>query len=114
MKFIKNIFIAIIFLIAITFSLKNNETVSIKYYFQESPLELPLYLLVFVSVIIGILIGGIEGLIEKMKTGGAIRKLKRELAAKEKELTSLRNLPITESQVPPKEAVEEDILIKEE
>ena len=98
MKFLKNIFVAFLFLIAITFSLKNNETVALKYYFQEMPLEMPLYLLVFCSVILGILIGGVEGVMEKIRTASTIRRLKKELEAKERELTSLRNLPITENE----------------
>lgn len=100
MKLVKNIFIALLFLVAITFALKNNEEVTISYYFQEGPLEIPLYLLVFISVIFGILIGGVEGFVEKVRSGNTIRKLKKELACKEEELTSLRNLPITESKVP--------------
>ncbi len=108
MKFIKNIGIAILFLVAITFALKNNDTVTIDYYFLSEPLDIPLYLLVFISLIIGIIIGGVEGLLERIKSGSTIRKLKRELECKEKELTSLRNLPITETKVPtlPSEAEE--------
>lgn len=97
MNFIKSMVTALLFLVAITFALKNNDPVAIKYYFTERQIELPLYLIMFFSVILGILIGGLEGLYEKMKSGSIIRKLKKEMAAKEKELTSLRNLPLTES-----------------
>jgi uncharacterized integral membrane protein len=113
MKFIKNIVIALLFLIAITFSLKNNETVAIKYYFQLGPIEIPLFLLVFISLIIGIFIGGMEGLIGKMKMGSTIRKLNKELECKEKELTSLRNLPITDTDVPGK-VIENEGAIQDE
>ncbi len=98
MKFLKKIMVAFLFLIAITFSLKNNEMVTLRYYFQELPLEVPLYLLVFCSVILGILLGGVEGVMEKIRTTRTIRRLKKELDAKERELTSLRNLPITETE----------------
>lgn len=97
MKFLKSIGTALLFLLAITFSLKNNEMVAIKYYFQLESFDLPLYLLVFFSVILGILIGGIEGVIERIKSGNVIRKLKKEMKKKEEELTSLRNLPLTET-----------------
>ncbi len=63
MKFLKSIGTALLFLLAITFSLKNNEMVALKYYFQLESLDLPLYLLVFFSVIFGIFIGGMEGVI---------------------------------------------------
>ena len=97
MKFLKSIGTALLFLLAITFSLKNNEIVSIKYYFGLESLDLPLYLLVFFSVIFGILIGGVEGVIERIKSGNTIRKLKKEMKKMEEELTSLRNLPLTET-----------------
>ena len=97
MKFLKSIGTALLFLLAITFSLKNNEMVAIKYYFQLESFDLPLYLLVFFSVILGILIGGIEGVIERIKSGNVIRKLKKEMKKMEEELTSLRNLPLTET-----------------
>ena len=97
MKFLKSIGTALLFLLAITFSLKNNEMVAIKYYFQLESLDLPLYLLVFFSVILGIFIGGIEGVIERVKSGNTIRKLKKEMKKMEEELTSLRNLPLTET-----------------
>ena len=97
MKFLKSIGTALLFLLAITFSLKNNEMVAIKYYFQLESFDLPLYLLVFFSVILGILIGGIEGVIERIKSGNVIRKLKKEMKKMEEELTSLRNLPLIET-----------------
>lgn len=108
MKFIKSIITALLFLIAITFALKNNDPVSIKYYFTENQIDLPLYLLMFFSVIFGILIGGLEGLYERMRSGSVIRKLKKEMAAMDKELTSLRNLPLTESR-----AITEEVNISE-
>jgi len=99
MRLLKNIFTALIFLLAITFSLKNNGNVSLYYYFQVGPVEMPLYLLVFLSVFFGMLIGGVEGLVQRTKSNLAIRRLRKELENKERELTSLRNLPITEADV---------------
>lgn len=99
MRLIKNIFTALLFLLAITFSLKNNENVSLYYYFQIGPVDMPLYLLVFMSVFFGILIGGVDSLVQRTKSNLAIRRMRKELESKERELTSLRNLPITEPDV---------------
>ena len=104
MRLLKNILTALIFLLAITFSLKNNGNVSLYYYFQMGPLELPLYLLVFMSVFFGMLIGGVDGLVQRTKNSLAIRRLRKELEHKEGELTSLRNLPITEPDVSDEES----------
>lgn len=97
MKFIKFIIIALLFLIAISFAMKNSGNVVLTYYFTDQQLEIPLFILLFACVIFGILIGGLEGLYERMRSGNVIRKLKKEITAKDKELTSLRNLPLTES-----------------
>lgn len=99
MRLLKNIFTALIFLLAITFALKNNGNVSLYYYFQIGPVELPLYLLVFMSAFVGMLIGGVDGLVQRTRSNLAIRRLRKELEHKEDELTSLRNLPITEADV---------------
>jgi len=102
LKLLKNVIIAAICLAAIAFGLKNHETVTVKYYLHDESIDIPLYLLLFISVFIGMMIGGIEGFFEKMKGRKTIKKIKKELYQKEKELTSLRNLPITESKVQPK------------
>ncbi len=99
MNFLKSIVIACLFLLAITFALKNNEMVAIKYYYFEGTLDLPVYLLLFFSVIFGIIIGGVEGIVEKVRNGRTIKKLMKEMKTKEDELTSLRNLPLTEARV---------------
>jgi len=113
MTFLRSILIALLFLLAITFSLQNNEIVAIKYYFVGQPLQIPLYLLVFISVMFGILVGGVEGLIEKMRSAGKIRRLKKELDVKEKELTSLRNLPITESAVSRDDSKDDEVILSQ-
>ena len=113
MKFLRSLLIALLFLLAITFSLQNNELVTIKYYTVTHQRQFPLYLLVFICVMFGIIVGGFEGMIEKVRTGGTIRKLKKELEAKEKELTSLRNLPITESTVPADETKDDQMVLNE-
>ena len=113
MKLIRNLFLAALFLLAITFSLKNSQDVSINYYYLEEAIVSPAYLLVMLSAVFGLLIGGVGGFIEKMRSGSIIKKLKKDLASKEEELTSLRNLPITESNDTVNETKTEDAAVNE-
>jgi len=97
MKFLKTIFIAILFVIAITFAIKNQDSIELKYYFIDGVWTMPLFLLIFFSVLLGILIAGFAGFFAGFKLKYEIRKYKKTLLELEKELNSLRNLPITES-----------------
>ena len=99
MRFIKTFLVALLFFIAITFSLENSHPVKISYFIFIEGVELPLYLIVFSSVVIGIFLGGLEWILEKVRSANKIKRLKKEIALKEKELTSLRNLPLTESKL---------------
>ena len=97
MKILKIVLFLLFFLVASIFFVENSKTVSI-YYFQEAPLDVPLYFVIICSLVLGALFGVMEGVLDKMRSARTIRLLKRELEAKERELTSLRNLPITESE----------------
>ena len=67
--------------------------------FTSTPL--PLYIVIALSFIFGVLITLLYGLIEDYRLRKEIRGLKRDLREKDKELSSLRNLPITSNDVSP-------------
>ena len=96
MKFLKVLIGAALLVLAVTFSMENSSTVTIKYYHLFPPIDAPLFLVILVSVLIGIAIGGVAGLIERFSLKNMIRKDQKTIAKLEKELTALRNLPITE------------------
>ena len=100
MKFMKTASIVILFILVITFALKNQKTVSLQYYFLDGPLirEMPLYLLIFFSILVGFLIAGAAGVFTGFRLKYEIRAYKKTVHALEEELNSLRNLPITESE----------------
>jgi len=97
MKFSKTILIMVLFIIAITFAIKNQAPISLKYYFFEGTLTMPLFLLIFFSMLTGVLIAGGAGVFAGFKLKYEIRKYKKVILELEEELNSLRNLPITES-----------------
>lgn len=97
MRLLKTVFVALLFIIAITFAIKNQEPVSLRCYFVDGSWTMPLFLLIFFSVLIGILIAGVAGVFAGFKLKYEIRRYQKMILELEKELNSLRNLPITES-----------------
>jgi lipopolysaccharide assembly protein A len=97
MRLLKTIFMTLLFILAITFAMKNQETVSLRYYFTTELWTVPLFILVFVSVLVGILIAGMGSFFSGVKLKQEIRRKQKTILELQKELNSLRNLPLTES-----------------
>ncbi len=113
MNLIKSAIITIICLVAIAFGLRNNQSVSVNYYFHGESFDIPLYLILYISLIIGFILGWLWSLCGKMKCRKIIKKFNKELGQKEQELASLRNLPINESKVQVKNEESAGTLAKE-
>lgn len=73
-----------------------NFRIDLSFYSYQSA-NLPLSLVALGAFFLGVIAAGIQGLTERMRYRRDIRALKKELAEKEKELNSLRNLPVTAS-----------------
>ena len=72
------------------------------YFFQERMTsEITLYEVVIVTYLIGVLSIGLYGMAERFRLKRKIKVLTRTLEEREKEVNSLRNLPITSDPVPP-------------
>jgi hypothetical protein len=72
------------------------------YFFQEKTTsEITLYEVVLVTYLLGVLSIGLYGIAERFRLKRRIKVLSRTLEEREKEVNSLRNLPITSDQVPP-------------
>jgi hypothetical protein len=84
-------------------AVQNNEAMSRKVQLRVNPVimeerksgEISLYQLVLVSFVVGVLGTGLHGMVERFRLKRRIRSLTRELQDKDKELSSLRNLPLT-------------------
>jgi hypothetical protein len=72
------------------------------YFFQEKTTsDITLYEVVLVTYLLGVLSIGLYGIAERFRLKKRIKVLSRTLEEREKEVNSLRNLPITSDQVPP-------------
>ena len=100
MKLLKTVFITALFIIGLTFAYKNQESVSVEYYFIEQTWTVPLFLLIFFSILIGVLIAGIGAVYSGLKLKREIKKKQKIILELEDELSSLRNMPLTDSKRP--------------
>ena len=116
MKHVKYLFMIFIFLFVFILLVQNNEAFStkimlkadLKFAGQYQAPELNIYLLSTISFILGVLIIWVYDLLERMQLRKQIKKLRNEINEKDKELNSLRNLPIVSESMTP--GIQEDDL----
>lgn len=85
-KVIKPVFITLLFILGITFSMQNAEPLKLKYYFGLETPEIPLFLLVLVAILFGVLLAGVSFIIDQWSFRRALRERERRIATLEKEL----------------------------
>lgn len=85
-KVLKTIFLALLFILGITFSMENVDPVVLRYYFGLETPPVPLFLLVLFSILLGILLAGAGFLIDQWSLRRALREKERQVASLENEL----------------------------
>ena len=106
MKQLKFIIAIIIMLIVVILIVQNHEAMSTSVSFQvnfiafhlKSP-NLSLYHIVTIAFLFGVVISGFYGIIERFRLKRELRTLQNASQDKDRELNSLRNLPITAEDV---------------
>jgi uncharacterized integral membrane protein len=83
MKLLYTIIGMLVFLFAITFSLKNTVPVPLKYY-DVLDVNIPSYLLIFVSFGVGVIFAGFLDIVERLRLKRKVSKLTRKVKALEK------------------------------
>jgi uncharacterized integral membrane protein len=102
MNHLKVVLIVLFSLLVIILAAQNNETLSTSVSFRlnliflryESP-SMSLYFMSAITFLIGFLLAGLLGITERFRLKGRIKTLQRASKEKDKELNSLRNLPVT-------------------
>ncbi|MFQ5917323.1 MAG: lipopolysaccharide assembly protein LapA domain-containing protein [Candidatus Binatia bacterium] len=88
-KLIKAIFITLLFILGITFSMENTEPLVLRYFgYETSPINL--YLLVLISVLLGVLLAGIGFIIDQWSLKKVVRQRGREIEALEREIREIQ------------------------
>ena len=103
MKHIKAIVSIVLMLLAVILiaenldQLSNTLTLRVHLYFWEAKTPpMAFYLVIIIVFLLGVLIASFYGIYERFRLKKEIRILSKTCAAKDKELNSLRNLPIIE------------------
>ncbi len=106
MRHLKFILAIIIMLIVVILVVENHEAFSTKILFKIDFFtihyrsnEISLYYVVTIAFLFGVLITGLYGIVERFRLKRQIKDIKYASKEQEKELNSLRNLPITSDNV---------------
>jgi uncharacterized integral membrane protein len=108
MKSLKPIFWGLLLVLGIIFFVQNIEALTHKTRLEFvlfGPLRLrsvpmSLYVFILIAFLLGLLVSAVYGFVEIYRLRQALRAMKRQNQGLQEELTSLRNLPITEAEVP--------------
>lgn len=95
----KRLFYLLVFLLfaffAFTLNLKNPQTIAVSYYFDIS-WDLPLFLVIMIPFFIGMILGVMLMSLSVFKNKRQVSKASRELKKVEKEVESLRAMPLND------------------
>jgi uncharacterized integral membrane protein len=77
-SYFKALLLLIVLVVLVTFGIKNNETMTLHYYFQLSSMPVPVYAVVYGSLIVGAFIGMIVGISGRFSQRKKIKQLQKE------------------------------------
>ena len=106
MKHVKFMLAIILMLVVVILIVQNHEAMSTKvsfqvkffsYHLQTS--NMSVYYIVTISFLFGVIITGVYGMIERFRLMKALKLVRAASQEKDRELNSLRNLPITSDDI---------------
>lgn len=102
MSYIRAIFLILVGLFVVVLAVQNHEAMLTRVTFRLNLLFLnyesapmSLYLVSVITFLSGVFLCGIFGLVERFRLSKRVKALQKECVEKDKELNSLRNLPVT-------------------
>ena len=111
MKHVRAVFMIVFMLIVIIVAVQNYKPMSTAVqfrvdflFFQYQSVDMSLFLVVIIAFLLGVLLSALYGITERFRLKKQVRKLMKEGREKDKELNSLRNLPVTAEDVSAGEA----------
>jgi uncharacterized integral membrane protein len=114
MKQLKAILVILFLLLIIIVAVQNHEALSTTVKFRVDLVfhdyqtgEMSLYFVSVITFLVGVFFAGLIGITERFRLSRQIKNLTRDTKEKDKELNSLRNLPVTAEDVSPEQTSEE-------
>ncbi|MCF6219344.1 MAG: LapA family protein [Gammaproteobacteria bacterium] len=86
------LFIILVVIFGISFSVLNAELVTLDYYFSK--IEVPLSIVVVTSLAFGILLGIATSILISLKNRRELSRLRKKLKNKELEISNMRAIPV--------------------
>jgi putative membrane protein len=115
MKHVKAIISILLMLLAVILIVENLAQLSQKlilkvdlYFWDWETEPMAFYFVIIIVFLLGILVAGFYGIFERFKLKKEIKIISKERREKDKELNSLRNLPIVENKIKDTELSEEN------
>ena len=106
MKHVKFMLAIILMLVVVILIVQNHEAMSTKVSFRVSFFShslqssmMSVYYIITISFLFGVLVSGTYGIIERFRLMKALKLLRKSSQQMERELNSLRNLPITSEDI---------------
>ncbi len=97
MKTLFNLLLIIVLVVVgVTFHLHNQDTVTVKYYFDIER-SVPMSLLLLATLLIGVVLGYLGTLKSVFRARRQLSRSRKEVSKMEQEITNLRSLPIKDS-----------------
>ncbi|NQU12567.1 MAG: LapA family protein [Desulfobacteraceae bacterium] len=102
MKNVKVILVILFLLLVVILAVQNYDALATPVtfkvnlgFFNYETSQMPLSLIAIITFLIGVLASGLYGITERLRLKRQIKSLMRDVREKDKELNSLRNLPVT-------------------
>ncbi len=89
-RFLKTVFLTVLFIVGITFAVENTQPLVLRYYFGLETPPMPLFLLVLFSVLLGIFLAGVGFILDQWSLRRALREKQKEIDSLQKELKPYR------------------------
>jgi hypothetical protein len=107
MNHLKAVLFILLGLVAVVVIVQNHDAMSTAVRFrlntvffgEKATSLISLYTIVFFTFLLGVILTGLYGIVDRLRLMRKIRVLSKELQEKDRELNSLRNLPITSDDV---------------
>ena len=77
-SYFKALLLLIVLVVLVTFGIKNNETMTLHFYFQLSSMPVPVYAVVYGSLVVGVFIGMLVGISARFTQRKKIKELQKE------------------------------------
>ena len=110
MKHLRFMIAILLMLLVVVLLVQNEEAMSTQVAFRVNLVafnyhtsSIPLYFLVAIAFFFGVLIMGLYGMVERFRLKRQIKVIQNASEEKDRELNSLRTLPITSEEVTPEE-----------